>query len=193
MSKTDHPRIPGTHRVGHAPRSWQEMGKGDVIDYGTPKRVVRALLATTEPAEVLAEPKRRCKFCGAEIQELAEWEQVLMAEEYGSVEEDPAYDFCGYACLRDHDMFADEGYAWESTEDVEHELDLDPYDTDDVSAALRHGTVPAHPDSTDTRMEPWMPIVSIEECRDIFGGSDFTISHANVVRTGAARKPAGRW
>jgi len=36
-SRTDHPRVSGTHRVGHKYRSWRELGKGDLIDYGTPR------------------------------------------------------------------------------------------------------------------------------------------------------------
>lgn len=29
----------------------------------------------------------------------------------------------------------------------------------------------------------WMPLVSIEQARDIFGGGDFIVDHANVRRT----------
>lgn len=52
MSKTDHVRIMGTHRVGHAPRSWRDMGKGDRIDYGTPRHVKRRLLLFTDSVAI---------------------------------------------------------------------------------------------------------------------------------------------
>lgn len=79
MSRTDHPRLPhrkgaNAHRVGHANRSYREHGKGDYLDWGTPRARHLALPSETRRAiaeglaDLLAEPTlmRTCWDLGAE-------------------------------------------------------------------------------------------------------------------------------
>ena len=42
-SRTDRPVINGTHRAGHALRSYREHGKGDFVQYGTPRQRLMVL------------------------------------------------------------------------------------------------------------------------------------------------------
>src|ERR1044072_5505427 len=77
MSRTDHPGLPhrkgaNAHRVGHARRSYREHGRGDYVDWGTPRGRRPAMPSVTgaESAEGLAEigldEPRTCRDLGAE-------------------------------------------------------------------------------------------------------------------------------
>jgi hypothetical protein len=55
--------------------------------------------------------------------------------------------------------------------DVEEFFDLPEYDLDDDD------------DTDDGYTGDWMPLVTIEQARDIFCGRDFIIDHTNVQRT----------
>lgn len=180
MSKTDHPRRPGSHHVVTSAERWLDRAEHwSEVDKGFRKPVI---LARTEVNEhVMTEEAvkpRLCKFCRKPLTELADWERDLLGPDYDETVE-PEYDFCDYQCLEDHANFESMGLTWKTTDDQ-----LETAEMLHASSMLRD-EIDDEPGWDDTA---WLPLVTIEEAREIFGG-DFVIDGRNAENR--YKKPAG--
>lgn len=180
MSKTDHGRKPGSHTV---------MSRFDrrSIDYdqyptmnalfGGSKRPV--ILAVTEIHDVLktdeVTPPRLCKFCRSALVEPVDWERELLKEFNPETDEwvdSAVWDYCDYSCMGDHDSFINDGLEWRVSDDT-----LDYHDREMAREAFLDDE-----EGWEFHDEAWLPLMSIAEAREAFGGTDFTIQHTNVLR-----------
>ena len=101
--------------------------------------------------------------------ELAEWEKALLGDSIPPwLDAEGACPPCSYF------RHPDEGFYSTSTEEEFTDQSLPFVDCDDDEVAESYGS-------------NWLPLMSIEEARECFGGSDFLVEHTNVVRTKKTR------
>ncbi|NUS01995.1 MAG: hypothetical protein HOV97_05460 [Nonomuraea sp.] len=186
MSKTDHARVKGSHRVGHAERAWR---KGDA--YRLPTRPVLALRdEIVEGLALVAAPidlgERYVPECtdgpydfyvdervSMPVEEaLAEWEWELLRGDEGNHATYADY-------LADHERKAREPrLAWSS--DVE---DVEARAWEAQRALERYQEREREEEAWDDVPETFLAPVSPRELRDLFPDGGFTIEGPSRDRT----------
>lgn len=170
MSKTDHARIPGTHRVGHARRAWRKedgeslaqrsIAKREAIEEGLMAHLDMDERASQVLVDLDDEGERMFQLYAGE-EPVAQWEWTLLGGDEG-----------GTKCYAD---YVDDFYAM-----LEERADVEDFDEFYGDPAERGGLYGDDPDE-DTDLMPWLPCMSVNEAYDVFGGDGFLIEGPRMV------------
>jgi hypothetical protein len=170
-SRSSHPRNRGSRWDRHWADGIEQRQRAETLERMQTFEGLVAYLDGDEPAMIHLSPSIEAERAHAEALRwnmLVAWERELLID-------DPHFDI-----FRDTDILEPESeLAWNSDAQAEVDRAWDEMDRERQSRedAQYDGAFGGYHDDC------WMPLATtMQECREIFGGTDFIIQHTNVVR-----------